>query len=284
VLLLVGYGLLHTTTVQNWLVHKVAGTLSKELGTKVSIKKVDFSLFNKMQLEGAYVEDKYHDTLLYAGRVEVQITDWFFTKEKAVLETVSLEDAKVYLHRKDSIWNYHHIAQYFSSPSSGKPKKGIKLQLKKLQLLNINLVQRDEWRGEDLALQLHSLQLTANEIDFNKKLADIATIKIMDPVFSVYNYRGSRPKRARVIDTTVTTYTSLRWNQENWKVLAKLITIENGALKSDQQTTRAVHYFFDETHILFSSIHARFSDVRFEKDTVQGQLQLRTKERSGFEV
>ena len=66
-LILSTWGLLQTTRVQNWLVTKVSRTLSKELKTKVEVKHVEFSLFNKMLVEGVLIEDKKKDTLLYAG-------------------------------------------------------------------------------------------------------------------------------------------------------------------------------------------------------------------------
>ena len=66
------------TPFQNFLVKKVAAKLSKSLKTKVEIKHVDFSFFNKMNIEGILVEDRKQDTLLYAGLAKVNITDWFF--------------------------------------------------------------------------------------------------------------------------------------------------------------------------------------------------------------
>jgi hypothetical protein len=283
VLILAASLLIQSSSVQNWLVTKVANTISKDLGTPVSIKHVDFSLFNKMSLEGTYIEDKNKDTLLYAGKINVQITDWFFTKDKAVLEDVALEDATIFLHRKDSIWNYQHIINFFSSPSSGKNKKGIELAVKKLSLTNIHLLQKDEWRGENLALHLRSLSLDANEINFNKKLADIKNIAIKEPVFSIYNYPGLRPKRIFIKDSA-TTYTGLRWNPADWKVLAESITIENGAFKNDKKTDRPAFYYFDGLHILFSNINSEFKNVSLNKDTLTGNMLMTAKERSGFNI
>lgn len=283
VLVLAVFLLIHTTPVQNWLVDKVAGTISRDLGTRVSIKHVDFSLFNKMHLEGTYIEDKNKDTLLYAGKINVQITDWFFTKDKAVLEDIALEDATIYLHRKDSVWNYQHIINFFSSPSSGKNKKAIDLAVKKLALTNVHLLQKDEWRGEDLALHLRSLELDANEINFNKKLADIKNIAIKEPIFSVYNYPGLRPKRV-FIKETATHYTKLRWNPADWKVLAESVTIENGAFKNDKKTDRPAYYHFDGLHILFSKINSQFKNVSLNKDTLTGNMVMTAKERSGFNI
>jgi hypothetical protein len=69
---------IQTTPFQNWIVKKVTIKLSKDLNAKVSIKHVDFQLFDKMLLEGTLVLDRKNDTLLYAGVAKVNITDCFF--------------------------------------------------------------------------------------------------------------------------------------------------------------------------------------------------------------
>jgi len=55
--------------------------------------------------------------LLSAGKLQVHITDWFLFKDKAVLEYIGLEDAKIKLKRSDSVWNYQFLSDYFSSPA-----------------------------------------------------------------------------------------------------------------------------------------------------------------------
>ena len=106
--------LINTTPVQNFLVNTVASRLSKDLETRVSIRHVDFTLFNKLNLEGVYIQDQNKkDTLLYAGKIGVSITDWFFLKDQAEIKTMSIENANVHLHRTDAVWNYQVLAVYF---------------------------------------------------------------------------------------------------------------------------------------------------------------------------
>jgi len=66
---------IHIPFVQNWIVKKVAANFSAKLHTKVTIKHVDFALFDKMELQGLLIEDQHQDTLLYAGTANVSITD-----------------------------------------------------------------------------------------------------------------------------------------------------------------------------------------------------------------
>lgn len=126
------YLAIQTDIVQNALVRYATGKLGNSLGVEVRINKVSFSFFSKVSMDGTLIRDQQKDTLLYASSLKLNITDWFFLKDKAELKFIGLENAVVKLQRKDSIWNYQFIADYFSSPTSTKKKKkGFELNLKK---------------------------------------------------------------------------------------------------------------------------------------------------------
>ncbi|HUS01038.1 MAG TPA: hypothetical protein VMY77_04890, partial [Chitinophagaceae bacterium] len=134
-LIVVLWILVNTTPFQNWIVKRITVKLSKDLHAKVSIKHVQFGLFNKMLLEGTLVLDKKNDTLLYAKTAKVNITDWFFLKDNITLKYIGLDDAIINLNRKDSTWNYQFLVDYFSSPKkkTDTSKNVIKLDLKKVE-------------------------------------------------------------------------------------------------------------------------------------------------------
>jgi hypothetical protein len=125
ILICLTFAFVQTEGGQNWLTKRITTRLSKDLQSRIDIKHVSFAFFNKMNLQGVLVEDRKKDTLLYAGVVQVRITDWFFFKEQADLEYIGLQDAVINLHRSDSVWNYKFLEDYFSSPGGGKKKAGI---------------------------------------------------------------------------------------------------------------------------------------------------------------
>lgn len=283
-LLLLVYGLLHTSPVQNWLVHQATKRLSKDLETTVKIDRVNFTFFNKLVMEGTLVQDRNKDTLLYAGKLKVNITDWFFLKDKATLEYVGLEDARVFLHRSDSVWNHRFLADYFSGGSSSGNKKSIQLDLKEVDLKNIHFLQKDEWRGEDMAIYLRSLHVKANQLDIEKKMAHLESVEIEDPIFSIYNYPGKRKKKPFYPSIDHSKDSTLRWNPEGWQLAMDALAIKNGSFKSHVFMNRAPYHYFDGNYVKFDAINASFKNLRLQKDTLFANLQLTTKERSGFEV
>jgi hypothetical protein len=277
---------IQTSPVQNWLVGKVTRTLSRNLNTTVRIGHVDFSLFNSMHLERTLVLDRQKDTLLYAGDVKVNITDWFFFKDEIVLKNVGLKDASIHVSRKDSIWNYAFIVDYFSGGKKTANAKPIDLDLKKVSLENVRIRQTDGWRGEDQEIRVGSLELDADNFDLDKKHIHIRNISLVDPSFYLYNYTGSRAPRKRQErnEKIVNDSNHLRWNTAGWQLRIDQVTLRNGTFKTSQEGDTVTENYFDGSNILFYAITGNFQDVRFEKDTITASVTLRTKERSGLEV
>ena len=272
---------------QNWITQKVTARLSKDLHTRIEIKHVSFSLFNKMHLEGVIAEDQHKDTLLYAGDIQVRITDWFFFKKNIELKYIGLEDAVINMHRSDSVWNYQFIIdRYGSSPSAEtKEQDGIHLRLKEADLKNVRFIQKDEWVGNNRVASVGSLHLDGKDINFSKRLITINSLSITDPVWSEYNYEGRRPSNRDVNKVFPKPVDSLlKWNTEGWVVQLDKLEIKNGLFRTDKQSDHPVLASFDGDHVEFNTINGTFTNLRWDKDTITSHVDLKTKERSGFLV
>jgi len=280
--------LIQLPPVQTWLVSKVTNRISHQLHTTIRVKRVDFSLFNKMVLDSVLVEDQRHDTILYAGAIKVNITDWWFFKDKTELQYIGLEDATIRLHRTDSVWNYQFLVDYFSSPS--KPRttaekdstQPVELDLKRLDLTRIHFEKRDEWRGETMDLRLQSMYLNADTLSFTQKKARISVLEFTKPDFTLSNYKGNRtiqPDTALIIDPN-----HLRLNPDGWDLTASKVAIINGSFRNEKPADTVANKHFDGNHIYFYAVNTRFTNLKLHKDTITAQMQLATKERSGLDV
>ncbi len=253
--------------VQNWLLKRVTLRLSKGLGTEVSVKNVSFSLFNKMNMEGTMIRDKKGDTLLYAGALKLRITDWFFLKDRAELKYIGLEDAIVKTQRKDSVWNYQFVADYFSSPKSKQKKSGnVNLDLKKVDLKNISYTENDLWRGERMNIKLSSLLLDADIINFNTKVFSISDINIDKPYFYILDFQGLRPDSLRPKDNPAAD-TGLQLNTADVILKVKKITIKNGTISIQGNEEKADNYF-DGSHLFITKVNGKFNNTTLIKDTI----------------
>ena len=158
--------------------------LSADLKTEVSIQHIGFSFFNRLNLEGTLIRDQKKDTLLYAGQVKLRITDWFFIKDKVELSYIGLEETKIRLNRKDSIWNYAFIADFFgNSGSSSSNKNPAQFQLRKIDIKQIDFIQDDRWIGERMVFRSRAILMDAEDLQLKKNYFAIKSIQLDRPSF-----------------------------------------------------------------------------------------------------
>ena len=279
------YIFIQTPFGQNWIGRQVTKRLSRDLQTKVTIKHVDFTLFNTMHLEGALIEDRKGDTLLYAGDLKVKITDWFFFKKQAELKYIGLENAIVKFQRTDSVWQQQFLLDYFSSPATGKKKKnaGIQFNLKQAELKNVTFIKKDAWLGEDMTVKVGLMDLDANDLNLSGNKYDISSLIIKDPVFTVRNYSKLKPQELSAIDNDEPAK-SASWNGGQTIFKIANLKIINGTFKTDQQTDHIQNTGFDGQHVFFTEINGDLSNASFTGDTVFSKIKLTAKERSGLEL
>ncbi len=283
-LLLIAVVLLRTEWGQNLLISEVTSRLSKQLNTKVSVKRISIGFFDKLNLEGTLIEDQQKDTLLYAGKLKMEITDWFFLQEQVELQYLGLEDANVFLSRKDSVWNYQFIVDAFAPKGPrDTTAKEIELLLNKVDLKNIRFISEDEWVGQGFRGGIGSLELVADEINFNRKKIFISSLVINKPYFSMTDYDGKKPSDTVTASRKRRATDDIPWNAEQWDVLVSRLSINEGVFRSDAGTRKPYDYF-DPQHIDFSGITGTFTNLSINRDTMSAKIDLKTKERSGFTV
>lgn len=111
------YILIQQPGVQTYLVHKVSDYLSNKLQTKVSVKSVNIQFFTTAVLEEILIEDKTHDTILYAGNLKARLGVFELLNQNFEIKDLTLESARVRLFRgrDDSNFNYQFIVDAFST-------------------------------------------------------------------------------------------------------------------------------------------------------------------------
>ena len=278
--------LLQTEWGQNLVIGEVTTRLSSQLNTRVSVKRVKVGFFNKLILEGTMIEDQHQDTLLYAGKLNLEITDWFFMKDQVELKYIGLEDASIRMYRSDSNWNYQFIIDSLA-PSQPKTKStsGIEILLNQVDLKNIGFIMKDDWKGEQFLGSIASLELKADEINFNRKKIFVHSLVIDRPFFSLTEYDGKRPKtdsateiKQRKIEDAIP------WNSDGWDILVSQLSIHEGVFQSNENSKRKPYEYFDPAHIEFSGITGTFTKLSILNDTMTAKIDLKARERSGFTV
>lgn len=117
----------NSSAVQQWTAKKAAHVLSEKIGTEVRIKSVHIGLFNRIDLDSVYIEDREGEKLLTASRLSAKIAWRQLLNEKILLRSVSLMEADINLYKtqEDSAGNWQFLLDAFK----GKEKKPSKLDL-----------------------------------------------------------------------------------------------------------------------------------------------------------
>ena len=238
-----------------------------------------------MHLEGLLLEDRTGDTLLYAGDMQVRITDWFFLKKNIELKYVGLKDAIVKFQRTDSVWRQQFIFDYFSSSSSdtSKKKSGLQLNLQKAELNNVTFIKKDAWLGEDMRIKVGALTLDANNLGLTGNRFEINSLQVTNPEIALFSYNKLKPA-STIKTTSPAKETAAAWNEARTIFKIGELKITNGTFSSDRQTDRAPLAHFDGLHIKFTGINANLNNSSFTGDTVFAKLKITAKERSGLEI
>ncbi|MBX5438509.1 MAG: translocation/assembly module TamB domain-containing protein [Thermoflavifilum sp.] len=272
--------------VQNFLAKKVTERLSAQLRTRVSIAHVQLQLFNRLQVNQAYIEDLRHDTLLYAGRLQLRITDFFFLSKHPVIHFLELQDVKLHLSRQpgDSIWNYQFLLDAFSSgnASSAQTQPATIPDIRRVILKNIRVDQRDGWTGQDIHLQLAVLDMRAQRTDFRRHRLIIQRLNLTEPFFSLYQYPGTAPPDT--IPQHASPSATDTWNPDHWQVLVQSLRIQNGAFAIDDTSKLVDAPYFDPAHIHIHHIMLQMDSLQWQQDTITARLKLAATERSGFQI
>ena len=266
--------LIQTEWAQNLLVKKITQKLSRSLNTTVKTDRVSIGFFNRLNLEGTLILDQHKDTLVYAGNLQVRITDWFFLKDETELKYLGLENAFVNMHRTDSVWNYAFLEDAFASGSTtSKNKQELKLKIKDIDLKNIRFVYKDLWVGEDMLGRIGALKLKAKNIDLSKKHIAISTLTIDQPGFSLIDYTGKRPdslapsKKLKPFLPGV-----LKWNPDNWTMQIDQVNVNDGLVYFQAETNDPILPHFDPDHIQFSGITGEMKNLTFIQDTLKAKI------------
>ena len=162
--------LLGLPAVQNFAVRKAAQVVSARLGTTVAIRRVDAGLFGRARIEGFYVEDYQHDTLLYVDRLDAYITGLGIFGGGLSLSRGEIVGARFFLRETpEGEMNIKQVVGRISDPD--RPRKGnFGLVLHKAVISGMELcIERQQHRDPPYGIDfghMHLCDMTASVDDF----------------------------------------------------------------------------------------------------------------------
>lgn len=178
VILLSCFFLLQMPSVQTYLGKEASAYLSKQLKTKIDIKAVNVDFFKTINLEGIYVEDLHHDTLLCGGKIGCKIKLFSLKSKQIEFDITELDSVtcKVIYYKGEKGLNFQFLADYFSSPSTTKKSTSpseFKLGYGNLSLNNVRFVYKD---ADNKYVPAHGVDF--QDIEVNHVCGKFSSIKV----------------------------------------------------------------------------------------------------------
>jgi len=156
--------LIRTPMVQNFARKKIVSYLQSKLHTRVEVGNLYIGFPEKVVLKNIYLEDLSKDTLLYGGKIEVDISMFRLLKNELKLNEINLDQVTVKIKRTlpDSTFNFEYIIDAFATKGGdSKPAdttSSMKFSIGKIHLQKISASYRDDASGNDVSFFLGNFE------------------------------------------------------------------------------------------------------------------------------
>jgi len=294
VLALIGFILLvllvfQIPAVQTWAARQAIHYLSQKLNTEVSIDRISLLFLNRFDLQHFYLEDYAGDTLLYSRSLKVNLTINPFTlgSDGLRISSVELEKTKFYWVRREGQVESDFeriLATLF--PKKEKKSEPIKLQLRRLNLQDVDFVKSDEVQGSYLHAYLRNGQILMDTFDLSRKLITATAIHLENPLVEIENRKGVPlpdslqmlvdERKAGPIRDTVPFSASI-----------DRLTLAGGTFRLDNYRKDSVEVLpdsvLDYQHMLVRDIQIGIDEFQYSDFRFRGSVDVISgKEKSGF--
>lgn len=187
IIFLITAALIQIPSIQNRIVKAATSYVSDKTHTRVAINKISISFPKSVVIEGLFMEDLNSDTLLFAGKLKVNIALYDLISSKISVSSLALGNASVNLQntKTDSLFNYNFLLTAFSGTTDQikvQPDSASKwtFRVDKVKLENIRVRYDDQYGGMDVYASVGSIMLEMNEIDIAKSIYNIEKLSVED--------------------------------------------------------------------------------------------------------
>ncbi len=157
--------LLHFSYIQTLLVKYFTNKLSTYLNTEVSIDKVHFSFFNKLEIEGVLINDLNNDTLLYVDEITTHIEAIQPRVKNIELESIVLSGCRINSKYKNQETNFAFIIKAFQPKQPRNPFEW-DISCQSFELHNVFFTHNNEDDLSKLNFRLQDIQFEAHKFTF----------------------------------------------------------------------------------------------------------------------
>lgn len=192
-LFVIVYLLLQVPFVQTWAAKKVTNSLSTSMGTHVELEQLSISFFDKLVLRGFYVEDFNQDTLLYSQELiaNINTNPISYLRRGLEIEEINLKTARFFIRKpigSEQNTLQQVLVKLFPKDTTSivdPNKKPFRLNLDLLTLDDVQFIQDDRFKGQQLSIYLERGEIDLNFIDLPGKKIDAKYVELTRPIIRI---------------------------------------------------------------------------------------------------
>ena len=192
-------------SIQTKIVHTATSYVSNKIHTKVEIKNISISFPKSIVIGGLYLEDLNKDTLICAGKTNVNITLYDLLYSKITINSFAMEDVNLNLHstKTDSLFNYNFLLTAFADSTSQVKADTLTaskwtFSIEEVNLKNSRLRYDDEFGGmyvnttfQNIKLQIDKLYLDKSIYNIDELLVESITVNVLLKESSIKQTKNS---------------------------------------------------------------------------------------------
>lgn len=272
---------LQVPAVQTYIAKRVTTVLAKDMNTELRVDKVRIGLFKTVTLKGLYAEDLQHDTLLYAGSIQADISLFQLLRQKVQINSINLSQVTAHVRQdRDSVFNFQFLIDHFAGNTpkdTSSAPSAWQVQVDKLTLNNIQGSYNDAVLAMDLNLQLPGLQLSMNGMDLNTLAFDVRELLIQDADVQFVQHQTEKDSVPKPPGKP------LEFPDLGIKLRAEHLQVTGTRLAYNNENFEPVATGLDPNHLDVEGLDLVVDSVLIEETTIAANLrQLSLKEQSGL--
>ena len=188
---------LNIPAVQNFVKDKAITYLKNKTKTEVRLESIKIALPKDVVLNKFYIEDRKGDTLLYAEKLQVDISLFKLLKNTVEVNNIELKNIRANVKRinPDTSFNFSFLVDAFMSEEKKDPEKDttsapLKFRIDKVLFTDIGITYRDDVAGNDVKLYLGEFKTKIKDFDLANQNYVIKTLSLKN---TSLNYLQQKP-------------------------------------------------------------------------------------------
>jgi hypothetical protein len=188
---------LNIPAVQNFVKDRAISYLKNKTKTEVRLESIKIAFPKDVVLNKFYLEDRKGDTLLYAEKLQVDISLFKLLKNTVEINNIELKNIRANVKRvsPDTSFNFSFLVDAFMSeekkPEDNKDSTStLKFSVDKILLTDIGLTYRDDVVGNNVKLYLGEFRSTIKDFDLVNQHFAIKTLSLKN---TTLNYLQHKP-------------------------------------------------------------------------------------------